>query len=301
MANTDNPTNCLINEFLQGDSCRPCETQIKGCYECLSNHCLLCYPSYKLYQEQSTQSLICVSSSVECQVYSKIENPKNEKVDVCVKLKDSQFGLIIGLCALAPVLVIVVLIAVRVYYSSSVRQTVKRRLDPITKKTHPTCSLCNDQKAFTRPRKQLTNVDLRATNVRKDQFTPEVLNPELRRRAKMVPCGGFVCADCERGFLKACLAGRYPRCLHCQERVLFFQEDLMEDLEASQKVDVSCTSADRIREDLCVICFKGGLECAIPCENKPRHLLHRKCLAYMLQGKNIGEVKCPICRTGVLF
>lgn len=77
------------------------------------------------------------------------------------------------------------------------------------------------------------------------------------------------------------------------------------DLDNHKKAENQMTLQDNIEEkkdnndlsqikDECGICLLEGINAVIPCSNKPKHRLHKYCLASLLQWK---YKICPICKT----
>ena len=60
------------------------------------------------------------------------------------------------------------------------------------------------------------------------------------------------------------------------------------------KLDEKMDSANL---EICAVCMKLKPDAVIPCHYRPKHKLHRHCLA-MYYKKNEGdkEMNCPICR-----
>lgn len=196
------------------------------------------------------------------------------------------------------------------------------------KKKHITCSICGKRRRRSSNSKKLLkevgnlngNNNIEENQNRNDyeiipnnsplqqpENTAANRSPEVNAQlnlnqdsAEILPCQGFLCYLCVKVAEENLKTGVYPKCVHCNERVIWFYDadaERVAEESVNQPEEVLNSSINRDDQDKCIVCFKRNIDSVIPCANKPRHKLHRECLMRFLKDSRHGG--CPICRTNL--
>lgn len=62
--------------------------------------------------------------------------------------------------------------------------------------------------------------------------------------------------------------------------------------------NININKVKKKEKETCVVCFRRNPDAVIPCDNKPKHKLHKRCLAdFYFSNNNSSKFNCPICRS----
>jgi len=287
-------SNCIPYNYLitPDGSCSSCESAFPNCQYCGENGCEQCNSGFNLVSYDDNQYIVCESYST-CKQYNFFYSRFGQKLKYCSMLANDSKTTTILIILLAIFISLVLLISLVIIIVFLIKKYKGPVIASNIIERHTKCSLCYKEK---------------------DENTEQV---------NTLPCGGFICINCESKAKECLSTGEYNKCLTCKKLVTWYAYNNIELQVQNQDVlntderlnpiqvkndDGGLAVPNKIEisnNGVCVVCLKSEpLPCAvIPCVNKPKHKLHESCLGEYYKNYYKGNKRevlfCPICRTEV--
>ncbi len=290
-------SNCIPYDYsiTPDGNCSSCDSQFPNCQYCGENGCEQCNSGFNLISYDDQQYIVCEKYS-SCKQYNFFYSRFGQKLKYCSMLANDNKStiLIILLAILISIVLLIALVIIIVFLIKKFKGQVAANENNTIIERHNKCSLCDKEK-------DTVNIDQDNT----------------------LPCGGFICTNCESK-AKGCLStGEYNKCLTCKKLVTWYAFNKIELQIQNQEV---LNTNERLNPDnavkdnneltipnkieisnsgVCVVCLKSEPipSAIIPCINKPKHKLHDSCLGEYYKnyykGNKREALSCPICRTQV--